>query len=374
MSAPSIPNLLTLRGGARRGRGRGGTARGGHAPGTTAGARHDLTIQGTDNDAAQSRLSAVQLGYLQDPFAQLFSPPAPRRQPIINRGTYIRTTAITKIVTHFLQSTANQPKRKQIISLGAGTDTRALHLLTAHNDEPIVYHEIDFPTICRRKEHLFRNSPEIARCFEIEQPLPSNSNSPVDPTGPPPVGAPDTTVTWRARDRRHKPNTIHCHGLDLRTLTPQSELLPGVDPTVPTLLISECCLCYLSPPEASNVLAHFSTRIQNIGIVIYEPIKPGDPFGQMMVSNLAARGIRMPTLEVYKQPEDQEERLRAAGFREVRQMTVDRIWDKWVDEDEKERVEGLEWLDEVEEWKLLSGHYIVAWGWTGAGLELPDRA
>jgi len=23
----------------------------------------------------------------------------------------------------------------------------------------------------------------------------------------------------------------------------------------------------------------------------------------------------------------------------------------------------LEWLDEVEEWKLLASHYCVAWGW-----------
>lgn len=87
MSAPSIPNLLSLRGsrgGARGGRGRG---RGGHS---SAAASHDATIQGTDTDAAVSRLSAVDLGYLDDPYARYFvqsvdGPPA-RRLPIINRG------------------------------------------------------------------------------------------------------------------------------------------------------------------------------------------------------------------------------------------------------------------------------------------------
>lgn len=86
MSAPSIPNLLSLRGsrGGARGRGRG---RGGHASGAAA---HDATIQGTDTDAAVSRLSAVEIGYLDDPYAQYFvqsidGPPA-RRLPIINRG------------------------------------------------------------------------------------------------------------------------------------------------------------------------------------------------------------------------------------------------------------------------------------------------
>lgn len=79
----------------------------------------------------------------------------------------------------------------------------------------------------------------------------------------------------------------------------------------------------------------------------------------------------MPTLEVYKEPRDQEERLREAGFDEVRQMTVDKIWERWVGEEEKERVEGLEMLDEVEEWVLLAGHYIVVWGWRGEGMGLP---
>ena len=78
----------------------------------------------------------------------------------------------------------------------------------------------------------------------------------------------------------------------------------------------------------------------------------------------------MPTLEVYRQPADQEVRLRDAGFEQVRQMTVDTIWQRWVESDEKERVDGLEGLDEVEEWKLLAGHYIIAWGWKGEAFSL----
>ena len=113
----------------------------------------------------------------------------------------------------------------------------------------------------------------------------------------------------------------------------------------------------------------FAHKIPNLGVVIYEPVKPDDPFGRMMVSNFSARGIRMPTLEQYKQPVDQEKRLRDAGFDQVRQLTVDEIWEKWVSESEKERVDGLEGLDEVEEWKLLAGHYMIVWGWKGSGFD-----
>jgi [phosphatase 2A protein]-leucine-carboxy methyltransferase len=47
----------------------------------------DRVIQQTDQDASVSRMSAVSLGYLEDPFAALFiSDTQARRFPIINRG------------------------------------------------------------------------------------------------------------------------------------------------------------------------------------------------------------------------------------------------------------------------------------------------
>jgi [phosphatase 2A protein]-leucine-carboxy methyltransferase len=89
MSAPQIPDLNTLRRGAGRGRGRG---RG--SPADAAAGQNvphidkDKIIQRTDFDAATSRLSAVECGYLDDPFARLILPGghAERRLPLMNRG------------------------------------------------------------------------------------------------------------------------------------------------------------------------------------------------------------------------------------------------------------------------------------------------
>jgi [phosphatase 2A protein]-leucine-carboxy methyltransferase len=101
MSASQIPNLLSLRGGPRsrggRGRGRGRSAGDpDHGiPGGAARNRKDLDIQSTDTDAAVSRLSAVSLGYLDDPYAQLFvNGIGSRRLPIINRGSLHRLPRI----------------------------------------------------------------------------------------------------------------------------------------------------------------------------------------------------------------------------------------------------------------------------------------
>lgn len=82
-----------------------------------------------------------------------------------------------------------------------------------------------------------------------------------------------------------------------------------------------------------------------------------------MVSNLAARNIHMPGMDRYRNEQDQIQRLQDAGFTELADCrTVASIWDLWIDAAEKERVDRLEGLDEVEEWKLLAGHYVVAWG------------
>lgn len=91
MAAPQVPNLNSLRNqrGTGRGRGRG---RGGLVSGLNIGEEklaNNRIVQQTDQDASVSRLSAVEVGYLDDPFAKHFvsEGKGQRRFPIINRGT-----------------------------------------------------------------------------------------------------------------------------------------------------------------------------------------------------------------------------------------------------------------------------------------------
>lgn len=148
---------------------------------------------------------------------------------------------------------------------------------------------------------------------------------------------------------------------------------------MPTLLISECCLVYLSPSEADQVVSFFTRSLFGssqtnshaqvssptpLGLIFYEPIRPDDPFGRTMVSNLGARGIHLQTLHKYASLEAQRARFREQGLGTGQAVAdIDFIWERWVSEEEKERVAALEMLDEVEEWQLLARHYCVAWGW-----------
>lgn len=263
-------------------------------------------------------------------------------------GTYTRTTALDRLVGIFLSATEGQ--ERQIISLGAGTDTRVFRLFQGEGQNKLIYHEIDFPAVTDKKSLIVKSAAALQAVIQ----------------DPRPVGQ---TQTW-CDDKLPNSSQYWCHGLDLRDLAkPDVAPLPGLRTDVPTLLISECCLCYLEVTETSKVIKHFTDQIAPLSLVIYEPIHPHDPFGKQMVSNLAARHIRMPTLEVYPDTSQQEARLRNAGFDSAHSLSMEGIWDHWVPSEEKERVDNLEGLDEVEEWNLLAGHYSVSWGWRGINLE-----
>lgn len=283
-------------------------------------------------------------------------------------GTYVRTAAIDKLVTRFLgsYSPGTPSRKKQIISLGAGSDTRIFRLFSARQPSDIIYHELDFAVNTTTKIRAIRSTPSLQRALALD----SSGNS--------------VTVS-EAGDALHSPS-YHIHPVDLRSLSAESPLpgtLPGVDTKLPTLLISECCLIYLSPTEAAQVVSFFTEHLFGslntpagagedaqqssqapLGLILYEPVRPDDAFGRTMVSNLATRGIQLQTLQKYASLGAQRARLREHGLVNGQAAAdIDFIWEHWVSEEEKVRVASLEMLDEMEEWCLLARHYCIAWGW-----------
>ena len=247
----------------------------------------------------------------------------------------------------------NGSSLKQIISLGAGTDTRPFHLLQKPGAETIIYHELDFEPTCRRKLAITQSSPGLRHMFK-DVSIHDGGSWSAEPSGG---------------------GEYHCHALDIRSLTTSiTELPASIRSDIPTLLLSECCLCYLTRQDSENVLRFFSSQVTKLAALLYEPMPLNDAFGSMMISNLKARHIHMPSLERYNDSQAQLERLRHANFETVGHATIENAWDSWVSEAERERVDRLEGLDEVEEWKLLAAHYVVVWGARGVSFgPLGDR-
>ena len=365
MAASHIPNLNTLRNARGTGRGRGRPGPGAANNASIEEDRHakDKVVQQTDQDASVSRLSAVEAGYLDDPFAKYFvAGEGQRRFPIINRGTYVRTMAIDNLVDRLLSQ--NPALEKQIISLGAGSDTRFFRLMSRSHaphgkgilQRPnVIYHEVDFQANTIQKLHPVQKLSELSAHIGTPVTL-SHSTNPLE----------SCNVDTLHADQ------YHVHPLDLRDLDPSRPAprsFDFIDTTLPTLIISECCLCYLPPAAADAVALYFTQHLfpnsTPVGLVLYEPIHPNDPFGKTMVSNLAARGIVLQTLKKYGSLEAQAARMKSYGLKGAGGASVKDLWDKGVEDEEKERVAGLEMVDEVEEWELLAGHYCVAWGWRG---------
>lgn len=388
MAAPEIPNLLSLLssrggGGARSARGalrsrgssssrnptlpHGPTPTGAPSPPSFAhpassrgAARNaaststDAVIAATDTDAAGSRLSAVRAGWLEDDFAEAFyaAPDARsvRRMPIINRGTYVRTTAVDALVGDFLDEYADAQagsKTCQVVSLGAGTDTRWARF----SRDPLVKAKM---RACRWIEVDFAETMDGKRGM-LER-----------------AGFADAVAQGQdwvgvAMDLRE---LVSAGGPEDGSgqAAQESKLAQAVDGSLPTLLLSEMCLTYLPPASASTpALAAIAGSLipepTPLHAVLYEPLAPSDAFGRTMIQNLAGRGIKLPGLEGLPTLDSHGQRLTEVGFEEFQAMTVGHWWRDKVGAAEKDRLRAVEMVDEEEEWDLLAGHYGVVWAW-----------
>lgn len=85
----------------------------------------------------------------------------------------------------------------------------------------------------------------------------------------------------------------------------------------------------------------------------------------MMVQNLSLRHVHLHTYKDYPDLESQERRYSHAGFQTVKAFSMNAYWDTHIQELEKERVAKLEFLDEVEEWRLFGDHYCIVYASQG---------
>jgi len=243
--------------------------------------------------------------------------------------------------------------RKQIVSFGAGSDTRYFRLrqtLPPAALASLAYHELDFAAVTAAKigailRHGLLPAAEIVAVDEAAGSLDAGG--------------------------------YRIHALDLRALRPGCVPPAGVELAgPPTLFLSECCLVYLAPEEADAIVRWTTADFAaSVGIAVYEPVGGDDAFGRVMVRNLAARGIVLGTLERYATLARQRERLRALGYSAAQHAAdIHHISETWVDAAEKDRIARLELLDEVEEWRMLARHYCVAWAWRGSAFDVWDGA
>ncbi|CAK9437448.1 uncharacterized protein LODBEIA_P18260 [Lodderomyces beijingensis] len=285
--------------------------------------------------------------------------------PLINRGTFLRTVSVTEIISKFIKEFNG---KCQLVSLGSGSDTRFFGLL---KDYPsVVFHEIDFPESARIKKLGILNSQRLRRVVGV--------NEEMEPVAP----VITSKEEFAAYDAEIHTSNYHLHGMDVREITADTPIT-GLDMTKPTLVISECVLCYLSPTEYEQTIKSWAARAKNVtGFVIYEPMSLNDQFGETMFHNLLARGLNLQTLKKYPSLESRYACMTELGLDNLHLTDLSKVGryghaadgseKSIIPESEIKRINALEFIDEVEELKLLLSHYCLCYGETRSGDECPS--
>ncbi|KAF9182441.1 hypothetical protein BGZ51_004745, partial [Haplosporangium sp. Z 767] len=331
----------------------------------------DDVIKGTDDDAI------INLGYLDDPFVRHFVKRPSRRPPLINRGSYLRTRSLDTLTEQFIRGTPRastktasspstlpvtassstlssspappipadatppvSPVRKQIVSLGCGSDTRYFKFksvgLSVHK-----YFEIDFQESTAKKAAVIKKNKAFTDI----------------------IADPELKLGLGGTELYAKDYCLLSG--DLREFV--DVIVPklkahGFDTSIPTLFISECVLIYIQPGDSDTIVDWVGNNMAASLFVVYEQINPTDAFGAMMLRNLKARRIELPGIHAYPSLKSQEERFMSRGWLAAKAVDMNDLLASLSDEEMK-RISSLEIFDEVEEWQLLAQHYCVAWAY-----------
>ena len=254
----------------------------------------DAAVRETDVDAAVSRLSAVNAGYLNDPFASCFVRRAQARPPLINIGTFVRTWAIQKLVNQFLDAHSQAGQRKkQILSLGAGTDTRFFRLAADGGPRAAIIHkyvEVDFPEATTKKAMVIKKESRLAGLLGTDVRLGQLQCV---------FGQPEL-ANYIPTEHGGSSLTSDVYCLvpgDLRDFVGSlaTRLLEILDPALPTLILAECVFIYLDPQLSGSILDWSVATFGSVGVmtILYDPVGLGDSFGRVMINNLRAGYISL---------------------------------------------------------------------------------
>jgi hypothetical protein len=387
-----------------------------------------LTLRETAIDAASRKEHAVNKGYFVDPFLEAFTGDNTYiNSPLMNRGYWLRVKAVENAVNRFLEMFPEDPI--QIISVGAGYDTlyfrwaaaacskrdatpgtasgSSFHMPTCPNFGDFArlhrFVEIDHADVIRGKRDIILKQAGMNDLAHLKS---------------------DQEVATSEEQRRgsnseHIYRLVECDLTDTAALVDallnparaaQSCILPEdrqnesghacIDPTMPTLILAECVLVYMSGKDSTKLLETFLTKVfplttttsqtnnnadsatistTSVGatttpvlLLSYDAVNPDDRFGKVMVETLLRRGIPLSGIAELKTPAAHEARAKAVGFNCVRSQTMKKLHESVSLEDRK-HLDALERIDDWEEWDLLHEHYALTFAGRLSEAEVEKR-
>lgn len=218
----------------------------------------------------------------------------------------------------------------QIVSLGAGFDTRLFRFADSipHGLGQLKYLEIDYSQVMEEKQRIIETTPELKELSANWHPISFDLNGNIS----------DFSTT----------------------------LQPHFHPALPTLIIAECCLMYLTA-EAGDALINWFAAEPAVTFCSFDPVLAddldSDRFARVMLDNFEQRGLDTRALLKYPSPSSTRSRF-AAHLPSIQQFTMlqlerDPAAEFLVNSQERQHLSVKAALDEYEEWNLLASHYLL---------------
>lgn len=330
---------------------------------TVAQSRQDFTaerIQGTNDYSIVSKQSVERLYWSkQSPglqattasrhieFFKPFVERPQRRSPAINRGYWTRMEAITRHIEHIISETSCT--KKVIINLGCGYDPYPFQYLASHstdNVENIVFLDIDYPDLVRKKINMVENTPEISSIIGKKVQLENHFNRSKNNEG----------VMFAS-------TSYIAVGCDLTLLKELSELLRSLFDESDTLFAftAEVSITYM-PGAAADNLIEWSSKFSHSRFVLLEqiiPSGPDHPFANTMLKHFSKLNTPLNSVLTYQTLADQQQRFLSRGWKLVQAADMHQFFEKSISIKEKQFLDTVEAFDEWEEFIVYAQHYLI---------------
>ncbi|CCE65177.1 hypothetical protein TPHA_0K00430 [Tetrapisispora phaffii CBS 4417] len=330
-------------------------------------------VQNTDHDALTCKLSAISTRYIPCPlvhkdyfnyndiylsYYQTLKTLLSRRDqgsinralrnsyPVMNYGTYLRTVSIDSLLNSYLDERVSN-EYIQVVNLGCGSDLRFVHLL--NNFKNIKYIDVDFKDALELKGKVLRTNLKFKQALKLDTEI--------------------MDKTENGSQLIHTENYVMMEG-DLKdTSDIITKLSRYTDTNAKTVFITECALCYLPDIAAQRLIDKIIDTFDSGYWISYDPIggnqeKDKDRFGKIMQDNLkSSRDLELPTLLKYFSEDLYSSRF-TQHTNSSKKITVNikNLWEFYlqsINDNEKKRLQKLQFLDEIEELKIMQSHYII---------------
>lgn len=284
-------------------------------------------VMSTNDDASNCKRYAVSKKYWNDDYIQYFVRKIPdRKAPEINRGYYIRNRAIRSVIDQFLSMTKCEC---QIVNIGAGFDTLYWNLLNKNQLPKHGLYELDLkPVVEKKLMHI-----------KTKQPLNNGLSGKV-------------TI----ENSRLSSSFYHLCACDITNVPAVDKALTecGIDKQLPTLFLAECVFVYISHDLVGKLLNYVGDLFPTSIFVDYDPVNLSDRFGEVMKQNL--RGRLCNLLGAHPDLDSKTKAYKMFSFLKVK-LLIDAYSE--LPQEEKQRMEKIEFLDEVDLLYDLLKHYCV---------------